>query len=129
MSPRRTTRPLVFRVLLVLTEHSYGRTEEISRQMDDFADEDHTHHLTPEEINDYRSNWWIRSNNIGSDTMPVRHRADFKQALSTLRQLENQEDTAHQQRWQSYSSSWWNWRDSWWHSLSEYHRDDGPSTD
>ena len=50
------------------------------------------------------------------------------QALSTLRQLKNQEDTAHQQRWQSYSSSWWNWQDYWWHSSSEYHRDDGPST-
>ena len=33
-----------------------GRTEEICRQMDDFADEDHTHHLTPEESDDYRSN-------------------------------------------------------------------------
>ena len=26
--------------------------------------------------------------------MPVRHRADFKQALTTLRQLKDQEDTA-----------------------------------
>ena len=57
---------------------------------DDFADEDHTHHLTPEEIEDYRFNWWIRSNKIGSDTMPIRHRSDFKQALSTtLRQLKD----------------------------------------
>ena len=95
-----------------------GRTEEMCRQMDDLADEDHTHHLTPEEIRDYRVNWWIRSNKIGSDTMPVRHRSDFKQALSTLRQLKDKEDAAHQnQRWsQSYSSSWWNWQESWWHS-------------
>ena len=50
--------------------------------MDDLADEDHTHHLAPEEIDDYSSNWWIRSNEIGSDTMPIRHRSDFKQALS-----------------------------------------------
>ena len=64
-----------------------GGTEEICRQMDDLADEDHTHHLTPEEIDDYRSNWWIRSNKIGSDTLPIRHRSDFKQALSTLQQL------------------------------------------
>ena len=49
-----------------------GRTEEICRQMDDFADEDHTHHTTSEEISDYRVNWWIRSNKIGSDTMPIR---------------------------------------------------------
>ena len=55
--------------------------------MDDLADEDHTHHLTLEETGDYRGNWWIRSNKIGSDTMPIRHRSDFKQALSTLRQL------------------------------------------
>ena len=59
------------------------------RQMDDLADEDHTHHLTPEEIRDYRVNWWIRSNKVGSDTMPVWHRSDFKQALSTLRQLKD----------------------------------------
>ena len=92
-----------------------GRTEEICRQMDDLADEDHTHHLTPEEIDDYRSNWWIRSNKVGSDTMPIRHRPDFKQTLSTLRQLKDKEDEAQRnQRWtQSYSSSWWNWQGSW----------------
>ena len=107
------------------------RTEEMCRQMDDLADEDHTHHLTPEEIRDYRVNWWIRSNKIGSDTMPVRHRSDFKQALSTLRQLKDKEDAAHHnQRWtQSYSSSWWNWQESWWHSSYEHHHEDVPSTD
>ena len=66
-----------------------GRTEETCRKMDEFSNEDHTHHLTPEEIRDYRVNWWIRSNKVGSDTMPVRHRLDFKQALSTLRQLKD----------------------------------------
>ena len=108
-----------------------GRTEEICRQMDDLADEDHTHHLTPEEIDDYRSNWWIRSNKIGSDTMPIRHRSDFKQALSTLRQLKDKEDEAQRnQRWtQSYSSSWWNWQESWWNSSYENHHEDVPSTD
>ena len=39
--------------------------------------------------------------------MPVRHRADFKEALTTLRRLKNQEDTAYYQNWQSSSSSWW----------------------
>ena len=106
-----------------------GRSEEICREMDKLADEDHTHHITPEEIRVYRNNWWIRSNFVGSDTMPVRHRADFKEALSTLRRLKNQEDQAYYQNWQSSSSSWWNWQDSWWHSSSEYHRDDEPSTD
>ena len=49
-------------------------------------------------------------------TMPVRHRADFIQALSTLRQLKNQEDSLLP-------------KVAWWHSSSEHHRDDGPSTD
>ena len=90
-----------------------GRTEEMCRKMDELANEDHTHHQAPEEIRGYRANWWIRSNKVGSDTMPVRHRPDFKQALSTLRQLKDQEDAAHQRRWsQSYSSSWWNWQES-----------------
>ena len=106
-----------------------GRTEELCREMDKLANEDHTHHITPEEIRVYRNNWWIRSNTVCSDTMPVRHRADFKQALSTLRQLKHQEDTAHQQRWKSYSSFWWNWKESWWHSSYEHHHEDGPSTE
>ena len=61
-----------------------GRTEEVIREMDKLANEDHKHHATEEEIGVYRNNWWIRSNFVGSDTMPVRHRADFKEALSTL---------------------------------------------
>ena len=102
-----------------------SRTEEMCRKTDELANEDHTHHLTPEEIRGYRANWWI----LGSDTMPVRHRPDFKQALSTLRQLKDQEDAAHQQRWtQSYSSSWWNWQESWWHSSYEHHHEDVPSS-
>ena len=38
-----------------------GRTEEVIREMDKLANEDHTHHATEEELNVYRSNWWIRS--------------------------------------------------------------------
>ena len=64
-----------------------GRTEDLCRQKDDLADEDHTHHLTHKSITIEKSNWWIRSNKIGSDTMPIRHRSDFKQALSTVQQL------------------------------------------
>ena len=107
-----------------------GRTEEVIREMDKLANEDHAHHATEEEISVYRNNWWIRSNFVDSDTMPVMHRADFKEALSSLRRLKNQEDQAYYQNWwQSSSSSWWNWQDSWWHPSSEYHRDDGPNTD
>ena len=52
--------------------------------MDRLAYEDHTHIATEEEIDVFRGNWWIRSNFVGSDTMPVRHRPDFKKALSTF---------------------------------------------
>ena len=97
-----------------------GRTEEMCRKMDELANEAHTHHLTPEEIRGYRVNWWIRSNKVGSDTMPVWHRPDFKQALSTLYRLKKSEDNA---------SSWWNWQESWWHSSYEHHHEDVPSTD
>ena len=86
-----------------------GRCEEVCREMDKLANEGHTHHITAEQISVYRNNWWIRSNFVGSDTMPVMHRADFKEALSTLRRLKNQEDQAYCQNWQSSSSSWWNW--------------------
>ena len=75
-----------------------GRNEEVCREMDKLANEDHTHRITEEEIRVYRNNWWIRSNIVSSDTMPVRHRADFKQALTTLRQLKNQEDAACYQK-------------------------------
>ena len=50
-----------------------GRSEEICREMDKMAAEDHTHHITAEEISVYRNNWWLHSNTVGSDTMPVRH--------------------------------------------------------
>ena len=97
-----------------------GRTEEVIREMDKLANEDHTHNATEEELNVYRSNWWIRSNFVGSDTMTIRHRPDFKEALSTLRRLKNAEDQAYYQNWwQSSSSCWWQWQDSWWHPSSE----------
>ena len=107
-----------------------GRDEEMCREMDKLADEDDTHHLNSDEFRVNLYNWWSRSNTVGSDTMPVRHRTDFKQALSTLRQLKNQEDTAHLQRWQSSSSSWWSWQGSWWTPYSyESHQEDVSSTD
>ena len=82
-----------------------GRTEEVIRAMDKLANEYHTHHATEEELNVYRSNWWIRSTYVGSDTMPLRHRADFKEALSTLCRLKNEEDQAYYQNWWQSSSS------------------------
>ena len=60
------------------------RTEEVIRETDKLANEDHTHIATEEELNVYRGNWWIRSNFVGSDTMPIRHRADFKESVVNL---------------------------------------------
>ena len=74
-----------------------GRSEEVTLEMDRLANEDHTHIATEEELDIYRGNWWIRSNFVGSDTMPVRHRPDFKKALSTLYRLKKTEDNAHYQ--------------------------------
>ena len=96
------------------------RTEEVIREMDRLANEDHTHIATEEELDVYRGNWWIRSNFVGSDTMPIRHRPNFKKALSTLHRLKKAEDKAYYQNWsQSSSSSWWQWQGSWWHPSSE----------
>ena len=75
-----------------------NRTEEVIREMDKLANEDHTHIATEEELNVYRGNWWIRSNVVGSDTMPIRHRPDFKQALSTLHRLKKAGDEAYYQK-------------------------------
>ena len=102
-------------------------------QMDALADEDHAHHLTPQEYYYYKSNWRLRSNKTGSDTLPVQRRPDFKQALSTLQQMKQKEEEEAQrnQQWaQSSSSSWWSWQGSWWTPYSyESHHGDEPSTD
>ena len=114
------------------------RDEDVCRQMDALADEDHTHHLTPQEYYNYKSNWWLRSNKTGSDTVPVQRRSDFKRALSTVQQLKQKEEGALQtptdsrrnQQWAQSSSSWWNWQGSWWTPYSyESHHGDEPSTD
>ena len=47
-----------------------GRVEDACRQWDALADEDHTHLLTPQEYYHYKSNWWLRSNKTGSNTVP-----------------------------------------------------------
>ena len=52
-----------------------GRDEDVCRQWDALADEDHTHHLTPQECYHYNSSLL--------QTRQVEHRDDFKQALST----------------------------------------------
>ena len=72
--------------------------------------------------------------------MPVEHRPDFKQALSTLQQLKQKEGGTLQtstnsrgnQQWAQSSSSfsWWSWQGSWWTPYSFESRDgDEASTD
>ena len=107
-----------------------GRSEEVILEMDRLANEDHTHIATEEELDVHRGNWWIRSNFVGSDTMPIRHRPDFKQALSTLRRLKNAEDQAYYQNWwQSSSSFGGTGKIPGGIPHLRHHRDDGLNTD
>ena len=69
-----------FRIDLI--EHH--RDEEVCRRWDALADEDHIHHLTVQEYFHYKNKRWLHSNKQGSDTMSLRHRSVFKQALSTV---------------------------------------------
>ena len=66
------------------------RDEDLCRRWDALADEDHTHHLTVREYFHYKNKWWLHSNEQGTNTMPLRHRSDFKQALSTLQRLQQE---------------------------------------
>ena len=91
-----------------------GRSEEIILEMDRPASEDHSHIAMQEEIDVYRGNWWIVSNVVNFDTMPTRHRPDFKKALSTLHRLKKAEDKTHYENWSQSSSSWWQWQTTWW---------------
>ena len=96
-----------------------GRSQEVILEMDRLANEDHSHIATEEEIDVYRGNWWIRSNLVDSDTMPIRHRPDFKKALSTLYRPKKSEGNAHYENWSQSSSSWWQWQNTWWHPSYE----------
>ena len=112
-----------FRVRMI--EHH--RDEEVCRRWDVLADEDHTYHLSEQEYFYYKNKWWLHSSKSGSDTLPLRNRSDFKQALSTLERLQQEAGeepyiptySYKHKQWQSASSSsstWWKWQDSWWSS-------------
>ena len=88
---------------------------------EDFCDaaEYHIDHLTAQEYLHCKSKWWLHSNKQGSNTMPLTHRPDFKQDLSTLHRLqrEAEEDPyvpicshKHKQLEAQSSSTWWNWK-------------------
>ena len=95
-----------------------------------------TYHLSEQEFFYDKNNWWLHSNKQGSNTMPLRHRSVFKQALSTLERLQQaagEEPNVptysykHKQRQmaQSSSSTWWNWQDSWWSSYNSDCQEEG----
>ena len=107
-----------FRVRMI--EHD--RDEEVCRRWDVLADDDHTYHLSEQEYFYYKNKWWLHSNRSGSNTLRLRNRSDFKQALSTLERLhqEAREEpyvptySYKHKQWQlaqSSSSTWWNWQD------------------
>ena len=79
----RFIRDTLFRKTMI----ELGRSEEVILEMDRLASEDHSLIATEGEIDVYRGNWWIHSNLVDSDTMPIRRRPDFKKALSTLHRL------------------------------------------
>ena len=60
----------------------HHRDEEVCRRWDVLADEDQTYHLSEQEYFYYKNKWWLHSNKQGSNTMPLRYRSDFKQALA-----------------------------------------------
>ena len=72
-----------------------NRDEDFYRKWDALADEDHTHHLTPQEYSLYKSNRWLHSNKVPT-LCERKHRAAFKKALSTLQQLKPKEEGALQ---------------------------------
>ena len=105
----------------------HNRDEEVCRRWDVLADEDHTYHLSEKEYFYYKNKWCLHSNKSGSDTLPLRKRCDFKQALSTLERLQQEAGEEpfvpapywKNKQWKSASSSsstWWKWQDSWWSS-------------
>ena len=97
-----------------------GRSEQMIKEMDKLANEDHTYTASRAEIDVYRGNWWIRSNVVNFDTMPTRRQPDFKKALSTLHRLKKAEDKTHYENWSKRSSSWWQWHTTWWDPYYEY---------
>ena len=69
-----------------------GRSEQMIKEMDKLASEDHTYKASKEEIEFYRGNWWIHTNVAHFDSVPTRYELEFKNALSTMQRLKRAED-------------------------------------
>ena len=50
-----------------------GRSEQMIKEMDKLASEDHTYKANKEEIEFYRGNWWIHTNVAHFDSVPTRY--------------------------------------------------------
>ena len=69
-----------------------GRSEQMIKEMDKLASEDHTYKASKEEIEFYRGNWWIHTSVAHFDSVPTRYEPEFKNALSTMQRLKRAED-------------------------------------
>ena len=67
-----------------------SRDEEVCRAWDVLTDEDHTYHMSQEEYFYYKNNWWISFNKSTNDIQSLRKPSDFKQALFTLKRLQQE---------------------------------------
>ena len=94
-----------------------GRSEQMIKEMDKLASEDHTYKASKEEIEFYRGNWWIHTN-----VAHTRYEPEFKNALSTMQSLKRAEDKQKQETLAQISSSTssWHWHTSWWESDFEH---------
>ena len=84
----RYIRDKIFRKSMI----EVGRSEQIIKEMDKLASEDHTYKANKEEIEFYRGNWWIHTNVAHFDSVPTRYEPEFKNALSTMQRLKRAED-------------------------------------
>ena len=57
-----------------------GWTEQKCKEMDEFAKEDHTYHLTPEEKKGYQGQWYLTLTKA-SKNWPMKLRYDFRAAV------------------------------------------------
>ena len=89
----RYIRDKIFRKSMI----EVGRSEQMIKEMDKLASEDHTYKANKEEIEFYRGNWWIHTNVAHFDSVPTRYELEFKNALSTMQRLKRAEDKKKQE--------------------------------
>ena len=100
-----------------------GRTEQKCKEWDEFAEEDHTYHLTPEEKKRYQGQRYLTLNKAGKNGL-TELRSDFGALVSLKIRLHHEsgeqvEERLHQDQQRrchsSSSTSWWdksewNWK-------------------